>query len=43
MATEQNVSEKMLENVMYSLKKINTIKSEVNPELLVASKIAQLI
>jgi sulfonate transport system substrate-binding protein len=41
--TDQNVSEKMLENVMYSLKKINTIKSEVNPELLVASKIAQLI
>jgi len=41
--TDQNVSEKMLENVMYSLKKINTIKSEVNPELLVAPNLVNLI
>lgn len=41
--TDENISEKMLENVMYSLKKINTIDKEVNPEQLVAKDLVHLI
>ncbi|MES2617981.1 MAG: ABC transporter substrate-binding protein [Bacteroidota bacterium] len=33
--TDYHISEKMLENVMYSLKKIGNISSEVKPEVLV--------
>lgn len=42
-STDQQVSEKMLENVMVSLKKINSISHEVNPKELIQEQLVKLI